>query len=268
METTLKIVEETGESRQRILNLSHHDLKVVPPELSKLSFLHTLHLNNNLIIMPPEEISHLESLEHLSLEHNQLTLLPSVFSSLTDNLRYLNLSNNPFIYLPPVVCRLVNLRSLWLDHIGLTGFPSEVCCLASLEKLSLVGNSISEIGEEIGSLVNLRWLSLAQNRLSHLGHRDGGDCVHLTKLVKLEILGLQDNQLTKFPLELCSLRTLASINLRRNKILSLSSDAIYCILQSTMLVKLDLRENPCSLQPDKDLKPYNTPPDNPTIILT
>ena len=271
MEAILQIVEETRKNQERILNLSHRDLKVIPAELSKLSSLHTLLLNNNQIIMPPEEVSHLWNLEYLSLENNQLTLLPSVFSSLRNNLQFLNLSDNPFTHFPPVVCKLMNLRSLWLDRIGLTGFPSKVCCLTKLERLSLVGNSISEIGEELGNLVNLRWLSLAKNKLTRLSGGNGKDCVHFTKLEKLEILVLQDNQLTEYPMELCSLQSLAYVNLRRNRIFSLSSEAVCQITQSATLEKLDFRENPFNLQLEsvrKDSKLHDAlHVDNPKIIL-
>ena len=269
MERVLQIVEEARKNHQKVLNLSHRDLKVIPDELSKLSSLRTLLLNDNQIVMPPEEISHLQNLECLSLEHNQLTLLPSLFSSLANSLQFLNLSNNPFIYLPPVVSQLVNLRSLWLENIGLTSFPSDVCNIVSLEKLSLTGNSISEIGEEIGNLVNLRWLSLTKNKLLHLGHRDSENSSHFSKLVKLEILVLQDNLLSEFPLVLCSLQNLANVNLKRNKIFSLSSDAVAYIMRSNVLTKLDLRENPFNLQLEsinKDYKPYSVL-DDPRIIL-
>ena len=269
MERVLQIVEEARKNYQKVLNLSHRDLKVIPAELSELSSLCTLLLNDNQIIMPPEEISHLQNLECLSLEHNQLTLLPSLFSSLANSLQFLNLSDNPFTYLPPVVSQLVNLRSLWLENIGLTSFPSDVCSIVSLKKLSLARNSISEIGEEIGNLVNLRWLSLAKNKLLHLGHRDSKNSAHFSKLVRLEILVLQDNLLSEFPLVLCSLQNLASVNLKRNKIFSLSSDAVAHIMRSNVLVKLDLRENPFNLlleSINKDYKP-NSVLDDPRIML-
>lgn len=270
MERVLQIVEGTRKSHQKVLNLSHRDLKVVPAELAYLSSIRTLLLNDNQIIMPPEEISHLQNLEYLSLEHNQLTLLPSLFSSLADSLQFLNLSHNPFTYLPPVVSQLINLRSLWLENVGLTSFPSDICGIASLERLSLAGNGIPEIGEEIGNLVNLRWLSLTKNKLLHLGHSgDGENSAHFSKLVKLEVLLLQDNLLSEFPLVLCILQSLASVNLKRNKIISLSSDAIAHIMSSNVLVKLDLRENPFNLQLEsvnKDYKPCVL--DDPRIILT
>ncbi len=269
MEGVLQIVEEVKKNHQKVLNLSHRDLKVIPAELSKLSSLCTLLLNDNQIIMPPEEISHLKSLECLSLEHNQLTLLPSLFSSLVKNLQFLNLSNNPFTYVPPVVSQLVNLRSLWLENIELVSFPSDVCSIVCLEKLSLARNSISEIGGEIGNLVNLRWLSLAKNKLLHLGYKDSENCAHFSKLVKLEILVLQDNLLSEFPLVLCSLQKLASINFKRNKIHSLSSDVVAHIIRSNVLVKLDLRENPFNLQLEsinKDYQPYSAL-DDPRIIF-
>ena len=271
MERVLQIVEGTRKSHQKVLNLSHRELKIVPAELAHLSSIRTLLLNDNQIIMPPEEISHLQNLEYLSLEHNQLTLLPSLFSSLADSLQFLNLSHNPFTYLPPVVSQLINLRSLWLENVGLTSFPSNICGIASLEKLSLAGNGIPEIGEEIGNLVNLRWFSLTKNKLLHLGHSgDGENSAHFSKLVKLEVLLLQDNLLSEFPLVLCSLQSLASVNLKRNKIISLSSDALAHIMSSNVLVKLDLRENPFNLQLEsvnKDYKPGSVL-DDPRIILT
>lgn len=270
MEGVVQIVEEARRNQLKTLNLSHRSLKVIPAELAKVSSLCTLLLNDNQIIMPPEEISHLHNLECLSLEHNQLTLLPFSFSSLASNLQFLNLSDNPFTYVPPVVSQLVNLRSLWLENVALTSFPSDVCCIVSLEKLSLAGNYISEVGEAIGNLINLRWLSLAKNKLLHLKQGDRGDCTHFSKLVKLDILVLHDNLLSEFPPLLSSLPKLASIDLKGNKISSLSADALTHIMQSKVLVKLDLRENSFNLRLESinNHGKSHSILDDPRIVLT
>jgi len=89
-----QIVELACKEHSASLNLSHLDITVVPLKLHMAKDLVSLQLNNNRLIMPPEEIGELDRLQQLSLDHNQLTILPSSLFHL-GHLTYLNISYNP-----------------------------------------------------------------------------------------------------------------------------------------------------------------------------
>jgi len=89
-----QIVEHACSEQSVSLNLSHLDITVVPMKLCKAKHLVRLQLNNNRLIMPPEEVGELSQLQELSLDHNQLTVLPSALFRLK-HLTYLNISYNP-----------------------------------------------------------------------------------------------------------------------------------------------------------------------------
>lgn len=151
--------------RNQSLNLSHRNMKVAPSSLARLASLKVLLLNNNSLIMPPDEIQYLQQLESLSLEFNQLTIFPSCLSSLSSTLSFLNASNNPLTCLPPEMDLLQSWTSLWLDFTQLDSFPSVVLSLHNLCYLSLRGNHISSIPSSMATLNKLSWLSLASNKI-------------------------------------------------------------------------------------------------------
>lgn len=171
LEVLSQLLEGVCKGKEATLNLSHRNIKVIPADIAKLTSIKILLLNDNKILMPPEEISHLKQLESLSLEHNQLTVLPSGIVLLSSTLLFLNLSYNPLTSLSPAVGQLENLKSLWLGHTGLLSFPDHICSLYKLTHLSLEGNHISHIASTtpIENLQKLRWLSLAKNELSSIG---------------------------------------------------------------------------------------------------
>lgn len=86
-----QITEGVWRRKEAILNLSHRGMRVIPAELSNFTFLKVLLLNNNSILMPPEEVGQLRLLETLSLEHNQLTVLPSGLAALSPTLLFLTI---------------------------------------------------------------------------------------------------------------------------------------------------------------------------------
>lgn len=104
LEVLSQLLEGVCKGKEATLNLSHRNIKVIPADIAKLTSIKILLLNDNKILMPPEEISHLKQLESLSLEHNQLTVLPSGIVLLSSTLLFLNLSYNPLTSLSPACC--------------------------------------------------------------------------------------------------------------------------------------------------------------------
>jgi len=59
------------------IDLSHNQIKIIPPEIGQLKHLNTLHLDHNQIKSIPKELGQLDSLETLSLKGNDIVTIPS-----------------------------------------------------------------------------------------------------------------------------------------------------------------------------------------------
>ncbi|KAK1319268.1 Disease resistance protein RPS5 [Acorus calamus] len=108
-------------------------------------------------------------LSTLFLQHNfQLRAIPDSFLEGMPALRVLDLSMTSIKQLPPSLCRLKNLRGLYLRKCSLlVTLPPEIGSLESLEVLVVTG--IRYLPKEIGELGRLRHL-----RVSFSRERDGG----------------------------------------------------------------------------------------------
>ena len=239
-EVVSQILEGVWKREESTLNLSHREMKVIPADVAKLAHIKALLLNDNCILMPPEEVAHLRHLEILCLEHNQLTVIPSGIAKLSSTLHFLNLSHNPLTTISPAVGHLKNLRSLWLGYTELVSFPQEVCSLSKLTHLSLEGNHIPSITKvDICKLKELRWFSLAKNKLNSVGEV-------FSCLPCLHTLDLADNHLTQIPV-FTNCCALLNLNLRGNRISVLPDDIQTVIAHSReerSTLKLDFRDNP------------------------
>jgi Leucine-rich repeat (LRR) protein len=96
--------------------------------------------------------------------------------------------------------------------------PIELCKLINLRELWLLGNEFTELPTEIGKLQNLKILSLHNNKLSYIPSEIG-------KLYKLEELYIGFNNLKTIPNELMNLTNLQTLTICRNKELEYSSKA-------------------------------------------
>ena len=112
--------------------------------------------------------------------------LPSHFNRLAPHIHAVNLSNNTFKNIPPVL------------------YSAE-----SLHTLNLTGNRITEISDNISTFSNLHALYLGQNALSYLPG-------NLSKLTKLAIISLNDNGFKVFPEVLYRMPWIQEINLDLN----------------------------------------------------
>lgn len=232
----------------------YQDLKITPENiLTEHSYnqIEELYLNNNALILPPNEVSKLINLKHLSLECNSLTLLPHELGSLSQ-LRFLNVSFNELVCLPDSLANLTFLEELWLTECGLTEFPYQIMSLKNLKKLSLARNKINTIPEELCGLVHLRWMSLGSNLINALPPNI------LQNMTQLRVLHLYDNVFVNFPLYalLKNTHLLAVLNLHNNRIKSLRQDCALWLISSCNLVKLDLRGNPVAEDQDNHHLPW------------
>lgn len=119
-----------------VLNLSHHKLKVIPPDIFKL-----------------------KNLRDLDLSHNKIDSIPNEISELS-NLQRLNLSNNELVLLPDEIGRFTQLTYLGLNRNKIEELPASIGNLQSLETLELWDNELYKIPDEIGNLKNLKVIEL------------------------------------------------------------------------------------------------------------
>ncbi|MFT5532996.1 MAG: Leucine-rich repeat (LRR) protein [Candidatus Paceibacteria bacterium] len=143
-------------------------LKVLPDCIGDLTWLTTLHLNDNQLTKLPERFGELKSLTTLNLTHNQLTELPEWCRELT------------------------SLTELLLAGNQLTKLPDWFGDLTSLTAMRLSGNQLTKLPERFSELTRLRYLHLNNNQLTKLPER-------FSELTSLEHLEVHNNQLTEPP---------------------------------------------------------------------
>ena len=189
-----------GGSPRRVLGLNLRKRGLggrIPPELSNLTQLEELDLNDNRLGGGiPFELSSLKNLQRLDLSSNLLSGgIPPEPGGLGDlnKLEQLNRHEDrqggP---IPTALGRLKNLRSLSLADNRLTGaIPAELGQLRELTNLDLSHNDLTgEIPAELGRLGKLTRLSLKANYL------DGEIPAELSELTNLKHLEVVSNRFT------------------------------------------------------------------------
>ena len=199
----------------------------IPPELSELSELRVLNLEDNELHGDiPAELGKLAKLEVLDLgdwwsDYNDLTgSIPSELGNLS-NLRVLDLQGNSLDgVIPPELSKLSKLEELYLDDNPLQGnIPSQLGNLNNLRILELGGNRsllTGTIPPELGNLINLRELTINWTKLSGTIPPELGNLVNLRKLY---LPGGFGGQLSgPIPRELAELDNLSHLHLGNNKL--------------------------------------------------
>ena len=194
----------------------------IPPDLARLPWLQTLHLENH---NPPNETTKLTG--PIPPEVGHITLLAKLV------LRN-NLLTGP---IPPEIGQLSLLRHLDIEENTLTGpIPPELGLLSRLTHLSLSRNHLSgSVPPELGQLSLLKHLGLSNNNLS--GHLPP----ELGQLRRLRFLYLSTNQLSgPLPAEFGQLVSLSHADLSGNQLNGPLPPALSEINQ----LRLNLRGNP------------------------
>jgi hypothetical protein len=229
----------------------------LPAQISALTALEALYLDNNQLVSIPPQIGSLSSLRYLSLGNNHLTSLPVEIGNLTF-LRGLRVSENELNSLPLQIGNLSLLSGLNLENNQLSVLPVEIGSLLGLETLTLWNNQLISLPDEIGALVSLRHLYLNDNQLTalpagigYLGNLRYLDVSHnqlaelpagMGSLLNLNAINLTGNQLTDLPDEFSSLTNLQYLRLGENQLSSLPS----VIPDLANLDMLSLHGNPLS----------------------
>jgi Leucine-rich repeat (LRR) protein len=215
----------------RKLNLRRNRLGVLPVEFGRLKALEELTLSSNYLGCVPEPIRGLTRLKSLLLGNNDLVELPSWLGELSE-LEHLALHKNVKLkYIEPI-CGLKHLRTLNLYYVNLLELPAFIYEFRALSTLTLW--NVKRFPDGLDPLVNLEFFTncgtpglrslpkgftrlrklrmtrLAQNNLESLPEDMG-------ELKNLEQISLYQNQLSRLPDSMSSLQRLCKLNLAWNR---------------------------------------------------
>lgn len=197
------------------LVLSGNGLRTLPPELARLTKLHTLDLTENDFVRLPAVVHELPELRHLQLSGNPsfAGFSPETFRALPD-LVVLAAAGCSIDEIPPEIGGLGSLRSLLLGTNLLTSLPAELGRCRRLRTVDLAANPLGEVPGVLTTLPALTALHLGNCGIAELPAGIGS-------LTSLEVLELSDNQLTGLPVEIGALAELTDLELDRNRLTGL-----------------------------------------------
>ena len=166
-----------------ILNLKDNSLKAVPQEISLMTGLTELFLDDNRIQTMAAEICRLPSLTNLQLCNNLISILPENLLEFT-GLRYLNLSKNKFEGFPVRLCDIDSLETLIMDENGLEFIPEDIQKLDRLKVLSLAMNRLENLPDSLSTMRTLTELRVNRNMM-----RDVPNCLKVMDWMKTLKIG-------------------------------------------------------------------------------
>ncbi|ETW01403.1 hypothetical protein H310_06942 [Aphanomyces invadans] len=194
-----------------VLDIASNRLTLLPDSLCKLTRLSTLIVSENQLTSLPCDLGHCASLKKLICFKNQLTTLPDSIGG-CQPLEEVNFFNNKLTSLSPGFYDLVNLTELNIAGNALTQldpftkFVNLRRCAAYLNKLKAFPS--------LTACTQLTQLQLYRNALKEIP-----DTTDLTLLTDLDA---NSNQIKTIPDTLCCPQSsLRSLNLRKNRLLSL-----------------------------------------------
>lgn len=215
----------------RKLDLRRNLLRQLPSEFVNLKELEHLNLGSNYLGVVPDVLRGLRGLRFLQLGNNDLTELPGFFADF-QNLEQLALHKNLRLKTIDSLNGLTRLKALNLYFVNLLALPAFVFEFRNLVTLSLWnvsrfpesmeafqalefftncgGPSVRALPPGFTKLKKLRMTRLFQNNLEALPD-------DMDRLVNLEQISLYQNQLTCLPDSMAQLKQLTKINLGWNR---------------------------------------------------
>lgn len=167
----------------------------------------------------------------LKISQQRLTEIPSSYMALPNVLRTLDISENRFEILPPVIGNFTLLKHLNLSGNRLTEIPDFIGKLIKLETLNVQDNLLTRLSPELSKLKNLKQALLSHNQLTTFP-------VQFTALRHLDVLDLSRNKITSVPDDVKDLNV-TELNLNQNQLTSISENIADC----KRLKTLRLEEN-------------------------
>lgn len=178
-----------------VLNMSNtqRTLQNFPAFTNNLTNLAELDLSQNALQKVPQCLYSMPNLKRLNLSDNDIRDV-SPEMEVWQALETLNLSRNQITALPATVCKLTQLRRLYINdnRLDFDGIPSGIGKLCSLEIFSAANNQLETVPEGLCRCGALKKLNLSSNRLITLP-----DAIHL--LSDLDQLDLRNNPDLRMP---------------------------------------------------------------------
>ncbi|TFF41607.1 NEL-type E3 ubiquitin ligase domain-containing protein [Pseudomonas sp. RIT623] len=188
----------------------------------------------------------------LTLDGESLAGLPNLPASVRFDhvrrltLRRMQLGNS----VSDFIQRFGDLRHLDLGNNALTSIPTGIEHLTQLTHLRLAANQIvmdAAAGGRLSSLVRLRWLDLSDNPIGLAPSLQGAN--------SLQAISLRNTRLSAVPMALLEHPTLETIDLRDNRITTVSELVIQ--LHRARLGRLVLHDNPLTADALRRLRSFS-----------
>ena len=167
-QTSLKLTAGLSELPREILtladsleflNLSDNRLSALPDDFWRLKKLKIAFFNGNAFEVFPEVLAKCPALSMVSFKNNQIEQV----SRLSENIRWLILTNNRIEQLPAEIGQLSRLQKLMLAGNRLQFLPEELLNCKRLELIRLSANRLDGLPERLADLPRLSWLAYAGN---------------------------------------------------------------------------------------------------------
>ena len=248
------------------INLSHLDLKMLPPGLDNLQNLTFLKICYTNLTQIPVEVSSLKKLKELAMYTNNIKQIPDDFEW-PDSLSLLELSENDLKNIPKslskltaltyisfrqnpnlsdnncfkILSKIPSLESIDFNFTTIGMLDSEIGNLKQLTHLLIGGTKIKALPKEIAQLDKLQNLNLESlDSLDYNSLRYIGELKHLTMLT------LDNCNLDSIPSCFRNLEELKTLTLFGNSLRSVPS----CICHMPKLKMLVLTSNYITSLPD------------------
>ena len=147
-----------------VLNLSGNALSALPDDLGRLHRLQVLFCSDNEFTEVPAVLGQCPNLSMVGFKANRIRTLPA--AALTPALRWLILTDNQLVALPPEIGSCQQLQKLMLAGNRLTTLPATLAQCTNLELLRLAANQLTELPQWLLVLPRLAWLAYAGNPFS------------------------------------------------------------------------------------------------------
>eukprot|EP01043_Picozoa_sp_COSAG02_P032971 COSAG02_NODE_2226_length_9456_cov_6.430587_4_plen_1233_part_00 len=189
-------------------------------------------------VLPSESIAEMDELRYISLQHTSVNELPQTICELTALVRVeLDQLSSSLKNIPGCLCESDVVKSLSSSADVLRTQPD--CLPRSITRLSIQRQHLRVVPSPVSDLLDLTELDLRDNFLRNL--------TDLSKLQKLTVLKLTNNQLESLPASVFDLSELQQLWVDVNKLTSLPPE----IGKLTNLWYLKLDENDLVWLPDE-----------------
>ncbi|KAG5360530.1 Adenylate cyclase [Yarrowia sp. B02] len=193
---------------------------------------------------PEEEAIMSRDYVHADLQNLELQTIPIIFYQFSNEIEYLDVSNNPSISIPlDFIQSCINLKNLRFSGNRSRFFPVNISHAVFLEYLDMSRNMIKDVSQiRFERMSALTTLDLSCNQLTRINN-------NVALLKQLRRLSLSNNNVTDFPMAVCNLPNLIELDLSFNRLSSVPAS----ISKLVNLERLVLNNNYISKLPN-DIK--------------